>query len=157
MIVSSHSLFRDIEKVTDGRRSFPSGHSSAAWAGMTFLSLYLAGVTGAWCLHRVAPARYLSSSRLTRLCLTLAPIAFATWVAVSRLEDYVSLRVSIIHAVPLTLYIEAASQGRCDRWEPHWYLHCCNMLPRLLAQPLQAAGYRPRSRSRKTKKCLRRT
>ncbi|KAJ3557418.1 hypothetical protein NM688_g1485 [Phlebia brevispora] len=86
----------DPEQVTDGRRSFPSGHSSAAWAGMTFLSLYLAGVTGAWCLHRSTPSRYLSSSRLVKFCITLAPIVFATWVAISRLEDYRHHREDVI-------------------------------------------------------------
>ncbi|KAI0339631.1 lipid phosphate phosphatase 1 [Trametopsis cervina] len=78
----------DLEKVQDGRRSFPSGHSSEAWAGMTFLSLFLAGVTGAWLLSHTAPPRAITSSRIARLCLTLAPIAYATWVAVSRIEDY---------------------------------------------------------------------
>ncbi|KAI0701474.1 phosphatidic acid phosphatase type 2/haloperoxidase [Cytidiella melzeri] len=77
-----------LETVQDGRRSFPSGHSSEAFAGMTFLSLFLAGITGAWLFQETLPSRALTSSRLARLFLTLFPMAFATWVAVSRLEDY---------------------------------------------------------------------
>ena len=75
----------------DGRRSFPSGHSSTAFAGMTFLSLWLAGMTGAWCLTQPVPGRSFLQSKLARLTLSLSPLAFATWVAVSRVEDYVSV------------------------------------------------------------------
>ena len=94
VFVAHVMLYSELEKVTDGRRSFPSGHSSEAWAGMTFLSLFLAGVTGAWCLNRVATAPSAFNSRMVRICLTLAPIAFATWVGVSRLEDYVRAPIS---------------------------------------------------------------
>ncbi|KAI0769202.1 lipid phosphate phosphatase 1 [Irpex lacteus] len=77
-----------LEKVLDGRRSFPSGHSSEVFAGMTFLSLFLAGITGAWLFGQSFPGRTFSSSRLARLFMTLSPIAWAVWVAVSRVEDY---------------------------------------------------------------------
>ncbi|KAI0697825.1 lipid phosphate phosphatase 1 [Cerioporus squamosus] len=76
------------ESVLDGRRSFPSGHSSTAFAGMTFLSLWIAGFSGAWCLSQPVPGGSLLSSKLARLTLSLLPLAFATWVAVSRVEDY---------------------------------------------------------------------
>ncbi|KAJ7334259.1 lipid phosphate phosphatase 1 [Mycena albidolilacea] len=74
--------------VLDGRRSFPSGHSSAAFAGMTFLSFWLAGQTAAWCFHAPLPVASLRSSRLVRFCLTLFPLWWAIFVAVTRLEDY---------------------------------------------------------------------
>ncbi|TFK48551.1 lipid phosphate phosphatase 1 [Heliocybe sulcata] len=74
--------------IMDGRRSFPSGHSSTAFAGMTFLALWLAGQTTAWCFTAPVSGREIAASRLGRLLLTLAPLAWATWVAVSRLEDY---------------------------------------------------------------------
>lgn len=74
--------------IMEGRRSFPSGHSSTAFAGMAFLSLFLAGLLHTWSFSQPAPARNLFSTKLGRICITLAPIAYATWVAVSRLEDY---------------------------------------------------------------------
>jgi len=76
------------EDVLDGRRSFPSGHSSTAFSGMMFLSLWIAGMTGAWCISRTAPARSFLASKMARLALSLLPLIFATWVAISRLEDY---------------------------------------------------------------------
>lgn len=77
-----------LEDVLDGRRSFPSGHSSTAFSGMMFLSLWIAGATGAWCITRPAPGRSFLASRLARLTLSLLPLCFAAWVAISRLEDY---------------------------------------------------------------------
>ncbi|KAJ7224159.1 lipid phosphate phosphatase 1 [Mycena pura] len=74
--------------ILDGRRSFPSGHSSAVFAGMTFLSFWLAGQTAAWCFHTPLPAASLRSSRLGRFTLTLLPLWWAMFVAVTRLEDY---------------------------------------------------------------------
>ena len=79
----------DPAKFLDGRRSFPSGHSSTAFFGMTFLALYLAGLTGAWSLTRPEESGSPLRSKLARLVLTLLPLGFATWVAVSRVEDYV--------------------------------------------------------------------
>ncbi|KZT07287.1 lipid phosphate phosphatase 1 [Laetiporus sulphureus 93-53] len=77
----------DLETVLDGRRSFPSGHSSTAFSGMMFLSLFIAGMTGAWCITHPAPARSFVASRLARFILSLLPLVFASWVAISRLED----------------------------------------------------------------------
>ncbi|KAI0079379.1 lipid phosphate phosphatase 1 [Panus rudis PR-1116 ss-1] len=85
---AAHACTGKLDKVLDGRRSFPSGHSSTAFSGMTYLALWLAGMTGAWCLSRPARAGSLFASKIARLAFTLSPIAFATWVAVSRVEDY---------------------------------------------------------------------
>jgi diacylglycerol diphosphate phosphatase/phosphatidate phosphatase len=79
-----------IEKILDGRRSFPSGHSSTAFAGMAFLSLWLAGQTGAWCLQYTSSSQRLRSTRLGRFILSLTPLCWATYVAITRLQDYVS-------------------------------------------------------------------
>ncbi|KAI0352172.1 lipid phosphate phosphatase 1 [Trametes cingulata] len=76
------------DSILDGRRSFPSGHTSTAFAGMMFLSLWIASATGAWRLTEPVPAGSFLRSKLARLLLSLAPLAYATWVAVSRVEDY---------------------------------------------------------------------
>ncbi|KAI0317159.1 lipid phosphate phosphatase 1 [Amylostereum chailletii] len=78
----------DPMNIRDGRRSFPSGHSSTAFVGMTFIVLFLAGKTGALCFSSPTPSRSFLGSRLARLVVTLAPWAFSTWVAISRIEDY---------------------------------------------------------------------
>ncbi|KAH9975967.1 lipid phosphate phosphatase 1 [Lactifluus volemus] len=78
----------DVSDILDGRKSFPSGHSSTAFVGMTFLSLFLAGKTAGLCFAvSSSPVSFLRS-RLTRLCLVLAPLFFASWVAITRIEDY---------------------------------------------------------------------
>ncbi|OJT06736.1 Lipid phosphate phosphatase 2, partial [Trametes pubescens] len=76
-----------LDSILDGRRSFPSGHSSIAFAGMMFLSLWIAGATGAWRLTEPVPSGF-HRSKFGRVFLSLVPLVFATWVAVSRVEDY---------------------------------------------------------------------
>ncbi|KAF8347859.1 lipid phosphate phosphatase 1 [Amanita rubescens] len=72
--------------IVNGRTSFPSGHSSTAFSGMTVLSLWLAGQTAAWCFN--APCSSLPvRSRLASFFLTLLPLSWAAFVAISRVED----------------------------------------------------------------------
>ncbi|EJD08574.1 lipid phosphate phosphatase 1 [Fomitiporia mediterranea MF3/22] len=76
--------------ILDGRKSFPSGHSSTAFATMTFLFLWLSAHTVAWTFSAALPPRnpWIVTSRMGRVFITLLPLIFATWVALSRLEDY---------------------------------------------------------------------
>ncbi|KIX92643.1 uncharacterized protein Z520_11672 [Fonsecaea multimorphosa CBS 102226] len=62
----------------DGWRSFPSGHSSWAFAGLGYLALFLAGK-----LHVFRP-----HADLARILVFLAPLTGAALVAMSRLADY---------------------------------------------------------------------
>lgn len=78
----------DAEDILDGRQSFPSGHSSAAFAGMTFLSLWIAGQTAAWCFHAPRPSGSLRSSLMGNFAVTLLPLVWASFVAITRIEDY---------------------------------------------------------------------
>ncbi|KAG6179785.1 hypothetical protein E4U22_004306 [Claviceps purpurea] len=72
---------KDSFKLQDGWRSFPSGHSSFAFAGLGYLSLYLAGQLHVF--HHPAGGRDLG-----RALLCLSPLIGAALVAISRCEDY---------------------------------------------------------------------
>lgn len=68
-------------KLHDGWRSFPSGHSSFAFSGLGFLALFFAG--------QMRVFQHPSSGRdLSRALLSLTPLVGATLIAISRCEDY---------------------------------------------------------------------
>ncbi|KAH7105993.1 PAP2-domain-containing protein [Auriculariales sp. MPI-PUGE-AT-0066] len=62
----------------DGWRSFPSGHSSLCFAGLGFLTLFLAGKLHLW--DRVGSG--------IKAWITLTPMCAAALVAISRTMDY---------------------------------------------------------------------
>jgi diacylglycerol diphosphate phosphatase/phosphatidate phosphatase len=68
----------DHHTLHDGWRSFPSGHSSFAFSGLGFLSLFFSGQ-----LHVFRPG-----TDLGRALFALAPILGAAMIAISRCEDY---------------------------------------------------------------------
>ncbi|KAK4802966.1 hypothetical protein SAY86_001169 [Trapa natans] len=64
--------------VHEGYRSFPSGHTSGSFAGLTFLSLYLAGKMQAFD-HR---------GYIAKLCIVFLPLLLASLIGISRVDDY---------------------------------------------------------------------
>ena len=69
---------QDHHVLHDGWRSFPSGHSSFAFSGLGFLSMFLAGQ-----MHV-----FRQEGDLARGLLALAPLLGAAMIAISRCEDY---------------------------------------------------------------------
>ncbi|KAF2760296.1 acid phosphatase/Vanadium-dependent haloperoxidase [Pseudovirgaria hyperparasitica] len=68
----------DHHTLHDGWRSFPSGHSSFAFAGLGYLALFIAGQC-----HVFRPR-----TDLARVLLALGPLLGAAMIAISRCEDY---------------------------------------------------------------------
>ncbi|XP_074300625.1 putative lipid phosphate phosphatase 3, chloroplastic isoform X3 [Silene latifolia] len=64
--------------IKEGHKSFPSGHTSWSFAGLGFLSLYLAAKV------QVFDQR----GHVGKLCIVLLPLLFAALVGVSRVDDY---------------------------------------------------------------------
>ena len=85
---------RKHERILDGRRSFPSGHSASAFMGLGFLFLMLAGQTGSLRLNGPSKTRSFLSSKILWLTLTLIPLVLASWIAITRLQDYVRVLTS---------------------------------------------------------------
>lgn len=81
----------------DGRRSWPSGHSSLSFAGLGFLGLWFFGLVldGSYIVsdQMNVPKKwwYLQSrpGRAWRFVLPFAPWLLASYVAISRSQQYV--------------------------------------------------------------------
>ncbi|KAI5295892.1 hypothetical protein KEM52_006578 [Ascosphaera acerosa] len=65
-------------KLQEGWRSFPSGHSSFAWAGCGYLAFFLASQTHA----------FNSRGTITSICLAVSPFFASLIIACSRVADY---------------------------------------------------------------------
>ncbi|XP_022853080.1 lipid phosphate phosphatase 2-like [Olea europaea var. sylvestris] len=64
--------------IKEGHKSFPSGHTSWSFAGLGFLSLYLAGKIKA----------FDQRGHVAKLCIVFLPILAACLVGISRVDDY---------------------------------------------------------------------
>nr|GMD23496.1 lipid phosphate phosphatase 2-like [Ipomoea batatas] len=73
--VICHGKASDIK---EGHKSFPSGHTSWSFAGLGFLSLYLAGKIKA----------FDRKGHVAKLCLIFLPLLVAALVGISRVDDY---------------------------------------------------------------------
>ncbi|KAJ8758499.1 hypothetical protein K2173_000220 [Erythroxylum novogranatense] len=73
--VICHGKASDIK---EGHKSFPSGHTSWSFAGLGFLSLYLAGKMKA----------FNRRGHVAKLCIVFLPLLAAALVGISRVDDY---------------------------------------------------------------------
>ncbi|KAL6845330.1 hypothetical protein ACP4OV_024825 [Aristida adscensionis] len=68
----------DPSVIKEGHKSFPSGHTSWSFAGLGFLSWYLAGKI------TVFDRR----GHVAKLCIVLLPLLIAVMISISRVDDY---------------------------------------------------------------------
>lgn len=68
----------DKKIVMEGRRSFPSGHSSSTFGGMGFIALFFTNHFSV----------FDGSGRIYKFLIFLIPILIASLVAISRIVDY---------------------------------------------------------------------
>ncbi|KAJ9173998.1 hypothetical protein P3X46_017075 [Hevea brasiliensis] len=68
----------DAKVIKEGYKSFPSGHSSWSFAGLTYLAWYMSGKL------RVFDRR----GHVAKLCIILIPVLIAVLVGISRVDDY---------------------------------------------------------------------
>ena len=89
----------DHHRLHDGWRSFPSGHSSFAFAGLGYTSLFLAGQLQIFVLHSggwsssspsaaALPSTVHVRGDLGKILVCLAPLLGAAMIAISRCQDY---------------------------------------------------------------------
>ncbi|KAJ8770062.1 hypothetical protein K2173_010093 [Erythroxylum novogranatense] len=64
--------------IKEGHKSFPSGHTSWSFAGLTFLSWYMSGKIRAFDRR----------GHVAKLCLVFLPLLVAALVGISRVDDY---------------------------------------------------------------------
>ncbi|KAJ3277963.1 hypothetical protein HK104_002784 [Borealophlyctis nickersoniae] len=87
----------DPNVVKDGRRSFPSGHSSNAFAGMGFLSLWVAGHLGV--LSGWGGSQ--GGGRAWRVMAAVMPLFPASYIAISRSQQYIHFPTDIAFGIAL--------------------------------------------------------
>jgi diacylglycerol diphosphate phosphatase/phosphatidate phosphatase len=73
----------DPQVIWEGRRSFPSGHSSNSFAGLGFLSLWLALALGV--RHRASQDKWITSGGIAwKWVVVVLPLLGASYIAISR-------------------------------------------------------------------------
>jgi len=96
---------QDMESLIDGRKSFPSGHTSTAFSGAFFISLYIFHSTlriQQSTIQINIPTRSIIVTALQ--IIAVAPLIYASYVAVSRLRDYRHSCVDVLAGAVLALF-----------------------------------------------------
>ncbi|XP_065011807.1 lipid phosphate phosphatase 2-like isoform X1 [Musa acuminata AAA Group] len=110
----------DNSVIKEGHKSFPSGHSSWSFAGLGFLSWYLAGKLKAFDRR----------GHVAKLCIVFLPLLCASLIAISRVDDYWHHWQDVFTGGFLGLVIASFCYLQffpppydIDGWFPHAYLH----------------------------------
>ncbi|XP_038679406.1 lipid phosphate phosphatase 2-like [Tripterygium wilfordii] len=117
-ITGNVACYGDPEIIKEGYKSFPSGHTSWSFAGLTFLSWYIAGKIRAFDRR----------GHVAKLCIVLLPILGAALVGVSHIDDYwhhwtdVFAGALIGTTVAALCYLQFFPfPNHVDGWAPHAY------------------------------------
>ena len=78
----------DARLVSEGRKSFPSGHASVAFSGLAFASAVVAERLAVFGGSADSAAKNIQPAPAWRLAAAAAPVALALAVSVSRVTDY---------------------------------------------------------------------
>jgi len=70
----------DAHDIMEGRKSFPSGHTSLSFAGLGYLSLWLG--------MRLAHGATSRAGQLWKVLIAAIPYLLAGWIGLSRIQDY---------------------------------------------------------------------
>lgn len=90
--------------IVDGFKSFPSGHSSFSFAGLGFLSFYLAGKMGV----------FDKGGYVMKAWIGLIPLIGASLIAISRVMDYRHRGTDIIAGGLLGFFMAFLSYSLCE-------------------------------------------
>ncbi|XP_057529268.1 lipid phosphate phosphatase 2-like [Amaranthus tricolor] len=106
--------------IKEGHKSFPSGHTSWSFAGLSFLAWYLSGKIR--CFDR--------RGHVAKLCIVFSPILLAAMVGVSRVDDYWHHWQDVFAGGLLGLVVASFCYLQFfpppyhpDGWGPHAYFH----------------------------------
>ncbi|CAK7564331.1 MAG: hypothetical protein SEPTF4163_002220 [Sporothrix epigloea] len=127
----------DHHRLHDGWRSFPSGHSSFAFAGLGYTSLFLAGQLKIFVLHNSGSSPSLIGDRdktivhvrgdLGKILICLMPLLGAAMIAISRCQDY---RHDVYDVCTGALLGWTIAYWSYRRYWPHFSsLHCDEPYP----------------------------
>ncbi|KAF4041326.1 PAP2 superfamily [Phytophthora infestans] len=80
------NLCTDAAGEKEGRKSFPSGHASFAWASMLVLTLYLLGRSRLNCENR-SNSTLRGGKKSLMLFICCSPVVLAAWISITRCID----------------------------------------------------------------------
>ncbi|XP_021292326.1 lipid phosphate phosphatase 2-like [Herrania umbratica] len=133
------------EHIKEGYKSFPSGHTSWSFAGLSFLSWYMSGKIRAFDRR----------GHVAKLCIVFLPVLVAALVGVSRVDDYwhhwtdVFAGALIGSTMAAFCYLQFfPSPHNEDGWAPHAYFQM--LADRHAAQSSGTRAISPHSRKHQT-------